>query len=63
MAELRISASMIKQHQTHRSQPFLGSGQIIAESPKFSGKWMISRALIVQEAQKIADEDAEANGQ
>lgn len=61
IAELEASASMIKHTRPTAVNLFWAADRLLQKARKFSGKVDDLKTLIVREAQKIADEDAEAN--
>ncbi len=61
LAELEEAAQKIKQTRPTAVNLFWAADRVLAKAKGFSGKTEELKALVVQEAQKIADEDAAQN--
>jgi methylthioribose-1-phosphate isomerase len=61
LSELENAAKTIKSTRPTAVNLFWATDRILRKTQSFSGKTHALKALVVQEAQRIADEDAEAN--
>jgi methylthioribose-1-phosphate isomerase len=61
LAELENSAKTLKSTRPTAVNLFWAADRILSKARRFSGNTGELKSLVVQEAQKIADEDAEAN--